>query len=110
MRAISIDKIGAAVVTFPFRMGEKWLRSGTQLTHDQLAKMGTTNRNSLIDRNFIYVVPKSMVGQIVDVPMAERQERHVVSRGFGRFDVIEGRKLNDEPLDKEAATALAAAE
>ncbi len=111
MRAMHINDIGAAVVTFPFRMGEKWLRSGTQLTHDQLAKMGTANRNSLIDKNYIYCVPKSMMGKTISVPISmptDRQERHIVSRGFGRFDVIEGRKLNDEPLGKEAATVLAA--
>ncbi len=35
--------------------------------------------------------------------------RYVVSRGFGNFDVIEGRKLNDAFLTKEDAEALAAA-
>lgn len=34
-------------------------------------------------------------------------ERHIVSRGFGKFDVIIGTVINDAPLTKEEAEALA---
>ncbi len=106
MRAMKIHEIGDAIVTFPFRTGGKWLRNGTKVGHEQLARMGTNNRNSLIDKGYLYTIPKALMGAIPMAAPITGAERHIVSRGFGRFDVIEGHKINDAPLTKEAATAL----
>jgi hypothetical protein len=83
-------------------MGDRYLMAGTVLTGDEVRAIRPTNRSSLIDKNFIAVWPVD-ASQFAGPPAV----RHVVPRGFGRYDVVEGRKLNDEWLDKEAAFALA---
>lgn len=41
-----------------------------------------------------------------DMPPARKMDRHLAHRGGGRYDIIEGFKINDEPLDKESAERL----
>lgn len=108
MRAIHINEIEGALVTFPFTAGGKYMRHGEWIDHATLAKMPISNRNSLQDKGYLYPIPKAalaMMGHVI--PIAAPADRHVVSRGFGRFDVIEGRVLTDKPLGKEAAYELA---
>jgi len=114
MRAMKIQEIAAGVVTFPFRMDGKWLKSGTNLSHEQLARMPTSNRNALQDKGFLYVWPKSALPALEaearkrgKMMPAGAAERHLQSLGFGRYNVIEGRKLNDKQLGREAAHELA---
>ena len=110
MRAIHISQIEGAIVTFPFYAAGKYVKNGEWLDHETLARMPISNRNSLQDKGYIYPVPKAAVAAMsarAVPPVPEATERHVVSRGFGRFDVIEGRVVNDKPLGKEAAHAMA---
>jgi hypothetical protein len=60
--------------------------------------MPVANRQALIDKRFIEVFPKDATGA---------GERHIVSAGFGKYHVIEGKKLNEFPLTKQEADALA---
>jgi len=113
MRPMHIDQIAGAMVQFAFRSGDKWLRRGTILSREQLARMPANNRNSLLDKGFIYAWPKE-AGSIITKPTRHKvgkTERFVISCGFrgkAKYDVIEGHRINDEPLTKEAAMALAA--
>jgi hypothetical protein len=110
MRALHIDLIEGALVTFPFYSNGKYVKNGEWLDHDTLAKMPISNRNSLQDKGYPHPVPKAAVAAISQVRDAlpdSQSERHVINRGFGRFDVIEGRVLTDKPVGKEAAYALA---
>jgi hypothetical protein len=100
------EQIGGAIVRRTFSSGGTRLTSGTKLSAEQVLAFATANRNALVDKRFIDLFPKS--GGIDSV--SESAERFVVSAGFGRFHVIEGRKLNDEPLDREQAYALAGTE
>ena len=59
------------------------------------------NRMALAEKRYIDLVPKGAVGS------AASGQRFVISEGFGRFNVIEGKKLNEEALDREQAYALA---
>lgn len=116
MRAMHIDRIDRAMVTFAFRAWGKWLRAGTVIGHDELARMPVNNRNALLDKGFLYAWPKEAGPMAISKPKPitvdereEKLERYVIARGFrgnGQYDVIEGRRINDEPLSKEAATAL----
>ena len=100
-RMISIDEIAGGKVQQAFRMGDKYLMRGTVLSREQICRIPTQNRNALIDKGYIHVQLKGM-------ETAEAGgERFVMSLGFGRFDVIEGRKLNEAHLSREAAYALA---
>ena len=95
------EKIGGGVVARPFDMGGVRLKTGTQLTAEQIMGIRRTNRRVLIENGHLRVWP-------AHAP-AEGMVRHVIGRGAGKFDVIEGVKLNDAPLSKEEALALAGA-
>ncbi|MGH6821930.1 MAG: hypothetical protein ACREC4_00310 [Methylocella sp.] len=64
-------------------------------------RMPAANYRSMIENRILEVWPD--IGSTTPID----GERYVVSLGFGRFAVIEGRKLNDAPLTKEQAAALA---
>lgn len=93
--------IGGGTVRRTFRMGTEQVRMGRPLTEAEIMTMPVANRRALIDKGMIIVYPRTPV-----VPSGDG-ERHVVARGFGKYDVIEGHKLNDKPLTKDAARALA---
>lgn len=95
-----LDDIGGAVVRRTFQFDSRRMRTGDRLTRDEVIGMPAPNRNALIEKQYIDVLPRDIGGA--------GGERIVVNRGFGKFDVIEGRRLNTEPLTKDEAEALAA--
>ncbi len=107
MIPIHHSQIGGGKVERPFRMGEKSLPRGTVLSREQMLSIRTSNRSSLIDKGYLSVWPKEAIAQQVAQHVSEPQERHVVNCGFGRYNVVEGRKLNEQALDKESAYLLA---
>lgn len=94
--------IGGALVRRRFNMGGRDVRPGETLSRDQIMSMPGPNRSALIDSGFLDVFPEATSG-IATMPC------HVVHRGMGKYDVIWGRVLNEQPLSKEDADALAAA-
>lgn len=103
MFQIPKEQIGGAVVRRTFTTGGKKLTPGTQLTAEEILKFPTLNRMALAEKRYIDLFPKNPNAVSGD----GKSQRYVVSAGFGRFHVIEGRKLNDEALDREQAYALA---
>lgn len=102
------NQIGGARVQRGFNMGGKRLLSGHNLTGDEVRSIPHANRVALVEKGFLVLWP-------VDAGNGPGQQpagnvRFVRPIGFGRYDVIEGRKLNDEYLDKESAYALAGIE
>lgn len=91
--------IGGGVVRRLFTNAGKVHRSGDKLTGDQIRAMPTHNMRALVENRFIEIYPQSVS---VDAG------RHVIHRGQGRYDVIEGCVLNDQPLSKDDADKLAA--
>ena len=96
--------IGGGRVRRPFTRAGKYLKPGTELSRDEILAMPHANRQALIDSTYLEVWPAPKVSPI------EGASRHVISRGFARFDVIYGVKLNKEPLTKDEADALAASD
>jgi hypothetical protein len=88
-------------------MGEKSLPRGTVLDREQVLSIRISNRSSLIDKGYLSVWPREAVAQQVAQHSSEPQERHVVNCGFGRYNVVEGRRLNEQALDRESAYLLA---
>lgn len=103
---IGSDEIGGAFVRIGFFGADgKWLRPRSRLSAKEVLAMG--NRRALVNSGRLAIFPPSDIeGEPADA--AKAVERHVVSKGFGKFSVIEGRVLNDEPMTKEEAEALAA--
>lgn len=96
-----LDDIGGAIVRRTFTFDTRRLKTGDRLTREEVLGMPGANRNALMEKQYIDVLPRAAID-----PDAGR---FVVNRGFGKFDVIEGRKLNAEPLaTKDEAEALAA--
>lgn len=100
MLRLDISEIGGGYVRRRFTCGGRVRYSGEKLTAEDLAAMPHRNREALIEMRSIDIYPKGDGG-------SQYSERHIVHRGCGKFDVIEGRKLNTEPLTKEQAEALA---
>lgn len=98
MRTVKAEDIGGAQVQRPFSMGGQRTFVGQELSREQVLSMPANNRNAMIDSGMIVIRPPKAA--------AEPAERFVVSRGFGKFDVIEGVKVNDRSLTKEEAEAL----
>lgn len=100
---IHVNQLGGGVVNRTFNFGGKALLRGHVLTAEEVRSIRPLNRSSLIDRGYLSVWPK---GQHANPP--EGSVRFVMPIGFGRgYHVVEGRRLNDEPLSKEEAYKLA---
>lgn len=99
------NEIGGGTVRRTFRFGDAAVFAGKTLTAEQILAMPEANRRALIEKGYIVVYPKPPETETVAAPA--KGKRHVVATGFGRYDVIEGRKLNKKALTKEEAQALA---
>lgn len=97
---INLNEIGGGTVRRRFTSGGVALMKGHQLTGDQLRAMPANNAQALIGAGFIEVWPKSAANR-------EGMKRFVISRGPGKYDVVEGYVLNSEHLSKDDAVALA---
>lgn len=103
----ALRDIGGAIVRRRFTSHGKDLMNGMVLAAGEVALINPNNRKALIDNGFIQIFPKPVRSHLeADVDKVQA-ERHVVSLGFGRWDVIEGKKINKEPLTREQAQALA---
>jgi hypothetical protein len=98
MLLIGSNEIGGGYVRLAFTDSERRYKPGQPLTAAQIKAFH--NHRRMIDIGKIAVYPPA--------PSAGLADRHIVSIGFGRFDVIEGRKLNNKRLTKDEAEALAA--
>lgn len=107
MRAPHPDHIGGGIVQQTFRTNGRSLFAGMKLTRDDLVKMPAQNRNALIEAGRIVVWPRDAGATPSAAPSAAGAQRFVSPRGFGKYDVIEGRKVNAEPVSREEAHALA---
>lgn len=99
-----IEQAGGAYVRRRFIFGERDMIAGDQLTAEEVVSIPRANLMALINTGKIELWPGAPDGAQTFVA-----ERFACNRGFGKWDVIEGRKLNDAPLTKDEAEALAAA-
>jgi hypothetical protein len=94
-RGITESQIGGALVRRAVP-GKGWL-GGAMLSRDDFLAIPVSNRMVLLDQGYFEIIIRD--------PAARR---FVVEREDGLFDVVSGRLLNSEPLDKDAAAQLAA--
>ena len=93
---IKDSDIGGGKVLRAFTMGGETLKNGTHLSRDQILAMPYNNRQALIDGGRLAVYPPA--------PDA----RFIHHEGFGKFHVVEGRRITDEPVTKEEAERIVA--
>lgn len=110
---MKLDEVGGGRVIRMFRTNGKQINVGTYLTRDDILAINPANRGSLIGR-FIDVWPKApdTAGNASSATGArlDGAERHVVSLGFNRFKVFEGKWLSDDIMSREDAYKLAGKE
>lgn len=102
------DQIGGGVVARSFTSGQKKLPMGHRLSREEVLSIPLANRNSLIENRFLQVLFRDPGATAVAASSADQMTRYAVHQGRGRYDVIEGRKLNTEPLTEAQAKDLAA--
>lgn len=102
------NDIGGALVIFPFTIsdgdGVRKARPGEKLTEEQVRAMPRANLKALKASGKLHVIGKA------ESERASPAQIFVVHRGSGKYDVIEGVKINDEPITKEQAEALSGVE
>lgn len=93
---MDMSEIGGGIVRRTFSMAGKQLFAGHKLTREQVLAIPLANRNVLIDKKWIelWQRPPGMT-------------RFMSPNGDGSFDVIEGRRINDDPLTEAQARELA---
>ena len=100
---ISVQDIGGGRVARTFTRGSDRLLRGRVLTADELLAMPIANRRALVDGGYIEVWPKGSAGAAGPTTPGER---FMVQVAKDKFDVIEGHKVNAEPLSRKAAEQL----
>lgn len=103
MAVIQDHMVGGAEVKRGFTRGGEYVKPGATLTRRDLLAMPRPNLQALVDTGKLQLFPPT------PGLLGEPGELHLINRGFGRYDVIEGRILTDEPFQsKEAAEAFIA--
>ena len=96
---LTLSEMGGAFVRKRFVQGDVVRAVGSRLTVADLAAIPAANRDALVKNLYIEPFPAAPIGV---------QDVILVSRGFGKFDVVEGRRINTDPLTREEADALIA--
>lgn len=105
MLPVRDEDIGGALVRRRIHRGEMpALMAGERLSREQVLSMPVANRRALVATERLWLLPRSGA---VEAAGDLRATKHIVQVGKNQFDVIDGVKLNDEPLSKEAAEELA---
>lgn len=103
---IAEGDIGGARIRMGFSRGNVRMKAGDHLTADEVRSIPPANRRALASSGFIEVYPQRV--QVVQREAAAVPgDRFIVQVGKGQFNVIEGRRLNDQPLSREDAEKLA---
>lgn len=104
MARISDDMLGGAYVRARFTMGQNELTPmSPPLTREQVLSIPRASREALVNTGKLDLFPAAPAQMTSSNPNARRFAVHM---GMGRFDVIEGVKLNAEPLSRAAAEAM----
>jgi len=104
---IAEGDIGGARIRMGFSRGGVRMRPGDHLTADEVRSIPPANRRALASAGFIEVYP-ARTEVVHKYAEAKPGDRFIVAVGKGQYNVIEGHKLNDQPLTREEADALAA--
>jgi hypothetical protein len=91
---------GGAYVRRAFDFGKRKLKNGDQLTRKELASIPPANLTALVNTKVLQLFPAGPAEIFV-------AERYVVPAEDGKFLVIEGRRVTQNPVSKRHAQKLA---
>lgn len=90
-----------------FTRGNVRMKAGEHMTADEVRAIPLANRRALASAGYIEVYPtRTEVVRREAAPV--KQDRFIVQVKKDQFNVIEGHRLNEQPLSREEAEALAA--
>jgi hypothetical protein len=95
---LSNSQIGGAIVQRRMTLGDRTMMRGDALTAEQCRSIPRQNLKAFVNTGVLELFPAS--------PIPEGSQRYAVHMGMGKFDVIEGRKLNTKPLTRAEADAM----
>lgn len=101
MLRIEEKDIGGARVVRTFTNGDRWMKRGDTLTREEILAFPLANRVALVDNHNIEIYPLAPSAQ-----PAEPAEKFMIGVSKDKFNIIEGRLLNPQPLPREEADAL----
>lgn len=78
-----------------FNIGAREIKPGTKLLAHEVRGIAPANRKALVE-----------IGSLDVHRRSEDDENFMIHRGGAKYDVIQGRKINDEPLSKDDAEEL----
>lgn len=90
--------IGGAYVRRRLTLGPRTVLSGETLTAEQVREIPSANLKAFVNIGVLELYPMA--------PVPKDARRFAIHMGMGKFDVIEGYKLNDKPLTRGEAEAL----
>lgn len=96
-----LREYGGAIVNRRFTMGERQLERNARLTAEEVASIPRANLHSLINRGYLHPFPPPAEETILP-----EGERFLVRRADLKYDVVQGVRVNSEPLAKAEAEAL----
>lgn len=111
MQRILPANIGFGIVKRRFESpAGVWHERGEELTRDFLLAMPQGNRDAMCGSNQIEIFPRSVAMKVKGPVAAEGVgEKHRVTRGFGKYDVIQG-VIIAQGVTKEEADSIVAGE
>lgn len=89
--------IGGARVRRTFTFNGKQMKMNDQMTAEEVLSIRVPNRRALTDSSFIELFPKAP---------AVTGERFMVGISGDKYNIIEGRVVNDTPLSRKEAEKL----
>jgi hypothetical protein len=105
---IADQDIGGARIRMTFTRGNMRMKPGEHMTADEVRSIPLSNRRALTSAGYIEVYP-ARTEVVQKAAYTKPMDRFVVQVKKDHFNVIEGYRLNDQPLDRTAAEALASA-
>lgn len=100
------DQIGGGVVRQRFTCGDRKLTPGNRLSRDEVLAIPRASRDALVRNSQLLLVPTHPENAVAAA--GRPTERFMLSLGGGKYGVIEGWKLTQEPVSKDAAEKLVA--
>lgn len=100
-------EIGGGTVRRGFRCGDRYRKSGEPLSRAEIMAIPAVNRRVLIEKQYILVYPVSPLAPHGTDASGFPLQRVAVKDESGDYHVLEGRRINEEPLTKKQAVDLA---
>jgi len=105
---IADKDLGGARVRLTFQTIQKngstrRFKPNEQLSAEDVLAWPMANRRALVSAGYIEIYPRQFVGR----QAIQKGDRFIVQARKDQYNVIEGRRINDQPLSREDAEELA---